>query len=221
MKKLVWVILLLFLLGLCGCRPGSESQEDVEEETTDATEPEVKVTELTDEELLAFESRFSVMSPCGSENWWYNMALTSQYASPEELDLYTYFYNGFMDETVSQAERDRLEELGMWMELDIQKNPVPKMNEILLQYFGLTLEEASGVGLDGMIYLEETDSYYKCSGDVSVAEWAAFHRGYRMEDGRICLYYMNFLDEEWVVTLQAAPENAGVEYHVISNMPAE
>lgn len=229
MKKLTWVLLLLFLLGLAGCKQGRideeytepEQNEETTEATTEETEPEAEISELEDAELREFEEMFSLMTAFGTDNWWYNMALTSQYAAPEELDLYSYFYNGFRDAEVSQEERDRLEALGMWMELDIQKNPVADMDVTLQRYFGLSLEQMQGVGLDGMIYLEETDSYYKCCGDVSCMEYVQFHKGYRDAEGVVSLYYMNFIDEEWVVTLKPAPEGAQLEYHMVSNMPAE
>ena len=103
------------------------------------------------------------------------------------------------------------------MDLDIQKNPSAKMDEVLKTYFGLSLEETNRVGLDGMIYLAETDSYYKCAGDVRYGD-AAFTRGYHTDDGRIILYYKDFLDEEWVVP-QVEDEKAELGLYVYSNMP--
>ena len=196
-----------------------ETKETKEtQDTTGTTEPaETELTALTERELSDLGQMFDLQSTYNTQYRWYNMALTSQYACPEDVDLYNLFYNGFRDETVSEAEREKLEQAGLWMELDIQKNPTAKMNEVLKTYFGLTLEETNAVGLDSMIYLEETDSYYKCAGDVCYGE-AFFTRGFHTGDGRIILYYRDFLDEEWVLTLVENP-NAALGVYVYSNMP--
>ncbi len=221
MRKLTPVILLLFLLSLCGCA-GSERNIDADWDTGEESTREVPqplVSELTREELDGLADRFTLADPFGEENWWYNMALTSQYARAEELDLYMYFYNGFRDEQAGEDERKELEAQGMWMELDIQKNPVPRMDAVLRQYFGLSLEQMAGVGLEGMIYLPETDSYYKCCGDVCVAENVVFHAGFRSETGELQLYYFNYLEEEWVLTIKPNPNGEEGAYQMISNMP--
>lgn len=219
MKKWMAILLAILILGLSGCKSSAmaENNEKEEEETTSAPQ----MTDLTEEEMDAFAQMFSLEHTYGGDYWWYNMAMTSEYACPEDLDLYNFFYNGFKDEVAGPEEREKLEQEGLWMELDIQKNPREKMDALLKTYFGLSLEQTNGVGLDGMIYLAETDSYYKCAGDFNCGEGAVFTRGYRTEDGRVVLYYQNYLDEEWVITLEQTPEGAEMPYYVFSHMPNE
>ena len=59
--------------------------------------------------------------------------------------------------------------------------------------------------------------YYKCAGDVCYGE-GTFTRGYHTDDGQIILYYQNYLDEEWVVTLVEDPA-AELGIYVYSNLP--
>lgn len=219
MKKWMAVLLAILILGLCGCKNSglAEKEEGEDEETTSV----LQMTELTEGELGDFAQMFSTEHTYGGEYWWYNMAMTSEYARPEDLDLYNFFYNGFKDEVAGPEEREKLEQAGLWMELDIQKNPREKMDQLLKTYFGRSLEQMSGVGLDGMIYLVETDSYYKCAGDFNCGEGTVFTRGYRTEDGRVVLYYQNYLGEEWVITLVETPEGAEMPYYVFSHMPEE
>lgn len=214
MRKWMALLLAILILGLGGCKSSGVAEEPEKEEDT-----QPRIEELTEEELATFAQMFSLEHTYGGDYWWYNMALTSEYDCPENLDLYSFFYNGFKDEVAGPEELERLEQEGLWMELDIQKNPVQKMDQILKAYFGLSLEQTNGVGLDGMIYLAETDSYYKCAGDFWCGEGAGFCRGYRSEDGRVVLYYQNYLDEEWVITLVETPEGAEMPYYVFSHMP--
>lgn len=215
MKKL-WLLVCLALL-LTGCASSRHQEEETEKEET--TEETTTVSTWEEQELdAAALAEFDALFAYSMEEPWYNLALVSRYAMPEDVDLYTLFYNGFRDETLTQAELDRLEELGMWMDLDIQKNPAEKMDQVLRDYFGVTLEESAKEGLEDMIYLEETDSYYKCCGDFCCMERVEFTRGYRMESGRIRLWYGDYMGEEWVVTLDPQPDGT---YHVISNLPAE
>lgn len=246
MKKWMAILLAVLVLALCGCGSSVDLHEDREEvkateettaeptneelteeistqptdeDLTEETNTQSRNEELTELELEYFSQMFSLEQNYGGEYWWYNMAMTSEYACPEDLDLYNFFYNGFKDEIAGAEEREKLEKAGLWMELDIQKNPREKMDTLLKTYFGLSLEQMSGVGLEYMIYLEETDSYYKCAGDFCCGESAQFHRGYWTEDGRIVLHYQNFLDDEWVITLVETPEGAQMPYYVFSHMP--
>ena len=214
MRKWMAFLLAILILGLGGCKSSGVAEEPEKEQDT-----QPRIEELTEEELANFAQMFSLEHTYEGDYWWYNMALTSEYDRPENLDLYSFFYNGFIDEVAGPEELERLEQEGLWMELDIQKNPVQKMDQVLKTYFGLSLEQTNGVGLDGMIYLAETDSYYKCAGDFWCGEGAVFSRGHRTEDGRVVLYYQNYLDEEWVITLVEASEESEMPYYVFSHMP--
>ena len=213
------VALLLIATVLVGCTfSGSVDTSNDEKETEKTTEKaEPEMIALTEQELNDLAQMFDLERTYNTKYRWFNMALTSQYACPQDVDLYNLFYNGFQDEVAGPEELEKLEKAGLWMDLDIQKNPSAKMDEVLKTYFGLSLEETNRVGLDYMVYLADTDSYYKCAGDVCYGD-AAFTRGYHTDDGRIILYYQDFLDEEWVVTL-VEDEKAELGLYVYSNMP--
>ena len=136
-----------------------------------------------------------------SENRCYNTALTSLYDTSADVDLFMLFYNGFKDEshTPTELELELLEgKLGQyWKEMDLIRLPVEKMDSVLMELFGITLEQTNGVGLDKLFYLEETDCYYHCVtgmhyADVTVVyvvslinedsilvQYSADHYGYR------------------------------------------
>ena len=198
------VALLLIAAVLVGCTfsgsvdTGNDEKET--EKTTEKAEPEMIA--LTEQELSDLAQMFDLERTYNTKYRWFYMALTSQYSCPQDVDLYGLFYTGFQDEAAGPEELEKLERAGLWLELDIQKNPAARMNEVLKTYFGLTLEETNRVGLDDMVYLPETDSYYKNSSDTTFFTAGSITHGYRTNDGRILLYYQDILNgAEWVVTL--------------------
>ena len=93
---------------------------------------------------------------------WFNQALTSTYSEPEYLDLYEFFYNGFAEESKkpTDEEWELLKNIpGFTKGYNLIRLPASKMNEVLLRYFGRTLE-SNCIGLDKFTYLESTDCYY-------------------------------------------------------------
>jgi len=109
-----------------------------------------------------------------SENRFYNDALTSVYETPADVDLFMLFYDGFKDEsqTPTEQELELLDgKLGQyWKEMDLIRLPRDKMDAVLTELFGITLEQTNGVGLDKLVYLEETDCYYHCITGTSYAD---------------------------------------------------
>ena len=93
-----------------------------------------------------------------------NACLYSLYDSPEAVDLYELFYGEGLLE-LTEEDRKFLEEQGAIVDLDIMKFTVEEMNRVLQEYFGLTLAETEGAGLEKFYHNEETDTYYLMHSD--------------------------------------------------------
>lgn len=231
MKRIAILLVLALLLGLfAGCRSAEpanadpapsqsdtaapDPQPDSDDTPTDSLEtdePEIDTTPepiepenqeraLDRDELASF---WALFSDCGN---WYNQALTSEYARPEYIDLYQLFYNGIdgVDNTLTDAEREYLST--QWSEnafdMDIIRLPAEEMNKILRQYFGVSLSDTYGYGLEEMTYFADEDCYFLAHGDTNAMQ-ALLHSGVEREDGTVVLYYSaNGLDE----AAQAAPD---------------
>lgn len=178
-KKLICLLLTLTLLGslwACTTAPvddmeGSEppisqmppeTDPPVPTETdppTDPPETDPPETEfvppegllLTEAELDEFRTLF-VFYPGPS---WYNMALTSTYDSPENVNWSQFFYMGFDGSSgvpfrdLSEEERIFWERNGQGISVDIYRMPLDKMDAVAMEYFGLTIDESNLVGLQG------------------------------------------------------------------------
>lgn len=124
-----------------------------------------------------------------------NQFLCSLYDSPERIDLCQLFYNGSgFKETVTDEEKDALVELGVWWEVDCEKNSRANMDAVLTEHMGLTLANTDGVGLEYFSYLEEYDAYYFFHGDTNYRISTTFSGGER-EGDLIRLFYNDL--EEW------------------------
>ena len=131
--------------------------------------------EGTEEELLKWnlEELFSCQVS------FYNLALASVYADPADVDLYPFFYNGIPG-------LDRIqEEVGQ-----CECMPRAEMDRVLSRYFGLTLEETAGRGLENFYYDAETDCCYHSHSDAcSLAVRVDDVR--KLEDGTVLFTYCN------------------------------
>ena len=155
---------------------------------------------------------------------WYNMALCVTFSSPEDLDLDLFFNNGFDDErsVLTEAEEAFLSAQGVALDHDLYRLPREKMDAVLRQYFGITLEQTNGVGLEDAAYDPGTGCYYIDPGGYVCAEDFVFTDGYYDEASEtLRLYYTDFIDREFVVTLQSLRSQNLAGYHILSNLPAE
>lgn len=164
-------------------------------------------TPLSEAELAEYQVYFE------EYDTWYTQALTSFYESPRMMDLRQLFYNGFPEEDakgLTDAEQAYIDDLhadGI-CELDTSRIPVEKMDQVLQQYFGITLEETAGVGLDNMPYWEETNCYYSYRGDTNSTK-AALYSGTKTEDGTIVLYYTDDWKGDCMIEIRLLEEAAG------------
>lgn len=150
----------------------------------------------------------------------YNDALTSEYETAADVNLFYLFYDGFKDESQTPTgEEERLldSKLGPhWKELDLIRLPTDKMNAVLQEMFGITLEQTNQVGLDQLVYLEETDCYYHA---VSGSHYAdiTVNRVEHREDGTILVYYTR--NGYPAASMAVALKPNGDQYQILSNLP--
>ena len=153
-----------------------------------------------------------------SDYAFYNTALTSVYENPADVDLANLFYNGFRDESDEPTE----EELNLlegkmgkyWKEMDLIRLPVEKMDAVLMDLFGITLDQTNGVGLDRLVYLEETDCYYTAVTGMHYADITVAYVETLLEDFSLIVQYSAPLYGNFMVKLMPIPDGG---YQILSN----
>lgn len=123
---------------------------------------------------------------------WRLMVLDQTFADPKTVNLGLLFYNGLPDEpkALTEQEKTLLEgKPGIYLELDVVRLPVSKMDAVLTELFGLTLAQTEKQGMKNMVYLAETDSYYFSAGGAMYAQNLQFTRLEKLDDGRILIDY--------------------------------
>ena len=151
---------------------------------------------------------------------WYNMALTCVYASSKDLNLRMFFsFGGFKDESrePTDQEWEHLKDIPSFdINYDFYRLPVSKINAVLTEHFGITVEDLSEESFLGLQYLEDTDCYYYMDTGVHYILDFAVTKTTVLEDGTICLYYTIPYGKHFAVTLKPHDDN----YWILSNLPA-
>lgn len=228
--------LLISLLLLAGCGTVSIQSTDTPELTSaEVTTPDPTPTEtpipgaLTAEELQWFEEVFFRSGDDNIRNV-FGSPYNNTYEKPQDINLIELFYDGsHLGDPVeaTEAEIDALTRLGafpeMWNELSGESGAYicpafrvtcGEMNEVLLKYTGLTLEETNKVGLDKLPYLEEYDAYYWMHGDVGYPGPLKILSGVR--EGSTVKLYQRYNETLYCLTLEQQPEG---NYWFVSNLP--
>lgn len=156
------------------------------------------------------------------DNSWYARAATSQYEDVQELNLYKAFresagsYKDFTDAEQAFLKNTALgKEIGY---LDIVKLSAKDMDAVLRQYFGTTLAETNKVGVNNMVYFDNTDSYYCVSNDAEAVPLVVMGV-YRQGDGTIAVYYDKETAEgtgDYIMVLKTTNDG----YQILSNQKA-
>ena len=118
-------------------------------------------TPLSQEQLDQFQQFLTY--PGVDERNFYRQALVTTFSNPREMDLYELFYNGIRGELnqLTDKEFSYFKEKIDYLEvIDVHVLPPEAMNDILTEYFGISLAESSQLGLDKFQYWEETGYYY-------------------------------------------------------------
>ena len=194
MKKMLVLLLTLCVL-LAACAPANDTPDitgDPSQGTGDSTGTKDPMDDPNptddpkDLRLAEFDALF------GNTDSWYNLALTSLYTDPGQINLKRLFYSGFPLESQNPTDAERQElknQSGIKFYWELMRLPVEKMNQVLTQIFGITIEDVDASGFDGLVYLESTNSYYHSVCDKEYAKNFKATRVESMEDGNVRLYY--------------------------------
>ena len=139
-----------------------------------------------------------------SEADWFPRALASYYDDPAKIDLYQLFYTGIpgADNTLSMEEQAFLDENhAVYHEHDYVRIPTADMNRVLREYFGITLSEAEGIGLEKFLYNEQTGCYYHGITDTNLS-FREVTSCEELEDGLWRVTYSTQRNDHGVVTLR-------------------
>ena len=217
-KYMILVIALVFLF--TGCTPTAEVTPTPDPmptaEVTPTPDPAPTETPvpgaLTAEELQWFEE---VFFRSGYDNI-RNVFGSVHYGRPQDIDLYELFYDGSHLGELTEATSVEVEAAYPDQRLDcpVYRVTCGEMNEVLLKYTGLTLEETNKVGLDKLPYLEEYDAYYWMHGDVGYPGPLDILRGVR--EGSTVKLYQRYNGTLYCLTLEQQPEG---NYWFVSNLP--
>ena len=161
-----------------------------------------------------------------TSNGFLNCATTSVFSHPKEVNLYLLFYNGISQEigvlTVEEfAHFSAKNESFIYMDVNIL--PPDNMNEILTNYFGITLEETDKRGLDKFQHWDKTGNYYWFGMDANGNWDIEVLAGSTLSDGSVQILYsssgacsdagLSCETRLWIITF--SPEGK-----VFSNLPA-
>lgn len=137
--------------------------------------PETTEPEETTQPAAEFDAAYfdGLLNPqlYRSEADWYPRALTSAYDDPSGIDLFQLFYAGIpgMDNTPTDGELAFLEAEAAYVpEFDLVRVPASEMDRVLKEYFGVTLAETRGIGLELFLYNEAADCYYHSHTDTNL-----------------------------------------------------
>ena len=208
-RMLVCVLLAaaLLLSGLVACR-----------EAEAGTAPDAPGA-LTAEELEWFQEEFFRSGADNIRNVFGRPGRENVYEKPQNIDLYRLFYDGpCLGERVTATE----EELrAAYPDLTDEEITTPayrvtraEMDEVLLKYTGLTLEETGKVGLDGLPYLKEQDAWYWMHGGTNYPGPLTLLSGVR-EGNTVRLYQR----ESGVIYCLTMEQQSEGEYWFVSNLP--
>ena len=209
MKKHLFALLaaLLCMVMLMGCtaHAGPESNKLTEAESN----------KLTEAELQELQELFAPGS-------WYAQACTSYYEGAEAVNLRRLFYDGigyagliYGQCYVTDRERDWvLEQKPAAENYAIFRAPRAAMDDVLRQYFDISLDDTRKMGLDNLLYWEEADAWYATHTDTGL-NTVTLTGGERTDDGLLKLYYSG-----GCITLRPTQDGQSQQpYFIVSNQP--
>lgn len=182
--------------------------------------PAPQDTPLSQEQLKNYEEILS------DNNFW-NLATTTVFSHPKEINLRQLFYNGIARELdiLTDEEYAYFSSKIQYLDaIDVHVLSPDNMNRILMKVFGISLEETDKRGLDEFQYWEETDCYYWFGTDANGNWDIQVQGGSMLADGTIQILYssvgayqdagLSYTERLWVMTL--SPQRT-----ILSNLPAE
>ena len=243
MKRVFAAVLILGMLALIGCNsripqtaaptnamhssPSAESTDPLTSSNSTTTSTIPPTTSLP-ENAVGTPIVADLTAKFSEYGSWYNMALTCLYNSPAELNLKMFFdFGGFKDESPEPTDQEwaQLKDLPYFSEsMDFVRLPVSKINAVLTEYFGITVDDLEEDSFRGLQYLEDTDCYYYMTTGVNYTDSFSVTKTEVLEDGCFRLYYtgpfhLEFLNDPDVLYVVTLKPN-GSNYLILSNIPA-
>lgn len=229
MKRLI--IVLMLIAALSGCvttyPPPEPTETDPVQTTTEpiSTTPSIQPETQPLTEAIGgsgieyFNWLFSIPNESYAyhpENY-FNTAMCCTFSCPEEVPLFWLFYNGFpLDGDVTDEEQAYVSDF-----LHAKRLKPDNMNDVLNQYFGITLEDINW-DKQKLTYWEQTGCYYVAGNDMLMNMYFHIYDFEASEDGIIKIYYYNdCFREDYVMTLQSRITENKYGYRIISNLPCE
>ncbi|MCR5649306.1 MAG: hypothetical protein K6F67_07245 [Oscillospiraceae bacterium] len=174
--------------------------EPTPEPTSEPTPEPAAENALTEEELAEFNGMLATIVNMGKEDAYVSDVscfFTSYYDDPRDLDLrYFLRYYPYSEPVTDETEFNEIKKLDNWPFPEaesLEKMPVPvhkmlreDIDATLTKYAGITTADLSGVGAEGVFYLEESDAYYNYTSDFGPGTFQAL-RGER--DGEFVTLY--------------------------------
>ena len=179
------------------------------------THAEPESNKLTEAELQELQELFAPGS-------WYAQACTSYYEGAEAVNLRRLFYDGigyagliYGQCYVTDRERDWvLEQEPAAENYGIFRAPRAAMDDVLRQYFDISLDDTRKMGLDNLLYWEEADAWYAAHTDTGL-NTVTLTGGERTDDGLLKLSYSG-----GCITLRSTPDGQSPQpYFIVSNQP--
>lgn len=135
---------------------------------TEPTVPETTVPETSAPAAVeAFAEWYQILEYTYPERNWVRTAMNCVFETPEDIALDYLFYNGLglgSWDLLSPESEQYLIDQGFWREMDIQPMPAEELNKVLLDVFGMTLEDATIP--ESWVYLEREDFYCSNNNDA-------------------------------------------------------
>lgn len=147
---------------------------------------------------------------------WYNRALSCLYETPEDLRLFMLFRNGLPEESRQPTNAEETALKG-WIDAgeELIRLPADKINGVLSDYFGITLDDFDETDLSSFVYLPSTDCYYDSVRDPQYTYNFCATSVEEQSDGSIDVYY-TVQDSDNIYKVTLMPRDGG--YRILSNV---
>ncbi len=229
MKDIVIFSLVILLLAGCAGIPDETTTsvpwDDPSVESTvyqipDAFDPDT-AKKLTQEQLDWYQQLFSFQHDSFTYHDvnYYNVILELSFDTPEELDIRRFFNNGFADDRLlSAAEKQWLQEQGANTSYTWYGLSPERMDAVMQQYFGLSLSQTNGVGMDQLYYNQEWDRYFICPAGYVGAEEFTILEGYADANNVVQLTFEFPYSGVTVLTMASNSRSGTYGYRFLSHV---
>lgn len=194
-----------------------------EEETTKPIDPWLIIPDQFPDDLITGKSNLAVYQYLFDSNDWYRHALCHGYDDPRKMSLHRFFYDSsIVDERgITDEERAALvEQTGTeaFYDYEFYRLSAEKMDAVLKEIYGISLDEVHEGYFYSLYYLESTDSYYYfADGTAPVSK--VYVLGIRtLENGNTEVYYSYRTFSNWPIDYGCLTlRNTGTGYQVMSH----